>query len=194
MLCMWLARWVSILLAFRPTPAKSTDASCDMLCYVLPSIRVIIDVVIAIPTEHNTSIVVKDTSRVIVANGLITISTIANGFPATPMIVTLALLLVATTHAEEQLHDRLSVQHSIVTQDVAVLQSLALTGEALLTSKHTFLVLDHLLDVVHTLRRMHMQSERGSPKGLDENLKACRGRVIDMGHCYRRVGVLSSLV
>ena len=110
------------------------------------------------------------------------------------MIVTLALLLVAATHAEEQLHNGLSVQHSIVTQDVAVLQSLALTGEALLTSKHTFLVLDHLLDVVHTLRRMHMESERGAPKGLDENLKACRGRAIDMGHCYRRVGVLSSLV
>ncbi len=45
MLCMWLARWVSILLAFRPPSAKSKDASCDMLCYVLPSIRVIIAVV-----------------------------------------------------------------------------------------------------------------------------------------------------
>ena len=85
-----------------------------------------------------------------------------------------------TTNADEQMHNGLRVQNSVVTQDVAVLQSLALTGEALLTSAHTFLVLDHLLDVVHALRRLHMESERGSAKGLDENLKACRGRVIDM--------------
>ena len=134
----------------------------------------------------------RDAPGVIPTSGVPASLTIKSGLTVTPITPTLGP--GAATHAEEQLHNGLSMQHSVVTQDVAVLQSLALTGEALLTSTHTFLVLDHLLDVVHALRRLHMESERGSAKGLDENMKACRGRVIDMWHCCRRVGVLSSLV
>ena len=75
----------------------------------------------------------------------------------------------ATTETEHQVEGRLLL-NVVVRESAAVLELLASEDETLLIGRDALLVLDLSLDVVDGVRRLDLESDGLTRKGLDENL------------------------
>ena len=78
----------------------------------------------------------------------------------------------------------------VVRQRAPVLKLLARKDEALLVGRNPLLVLDLALDVLHSVRRLHLERHRLARKRLDKHLHAS-AQAIDSMH---RVVVLNGIV